>query len=329
MLREIEHKTLLFLQSIPNKAQTLPILVCVSGGADSMVLLSILKTLRDDERVQKIMPIELAAIHFNHEQRGLESDADEALVREITALWKISLVAEKFSETAAPFVKGNFQEKAREWRYQRATLALSKVFEKKAEAAWLATAHHARDNAETVLLNIIRGTGVEGLQGIAHTDAQRKLLRPLLNFDSQEIRNYANEAQVPFREDSSNATTDYSRNLLRHRILPVIAELNPNFEQSLIRLTQNAQSVLQEIHIPEGPLPLGTCVSTTQILKLAKRTNSQLAAAITAQVLQNILHHARLASRQRPPVRVREVPLTNGWIALIDDSGLSFVKHQA
>jgi tRNA(Ile)-lysidine synthase TilS/MesJ len=152
------------------------------------------------------------------------------------------------------------------------------------------------------------------------------LARPLLSTSPADIRNYITEASVPFREDSSNATTNYTRNLLRHKVLPILSELNPHLEEAFTRLAHSAQSVLAEIHVPEGSLPLSEGMSTTQILKLAKNTDANLAKAITASVLNNILHHVRLASRRRSPVPTQEIPLANGWVARITDDGLSFFK---
>ncbi len=327
MLRKTEHGILPFLKTLAEKSEArVKLLVCVSGGADSMALLHILKTLRDHPPAQKELVIELAAVHFNHERRGAESDADAELVISTCRVWGIPLCVERWSETHAVPERGNFQEHARQWRYQRSHALLKTFFPNAPERAWILTAHHARDNAESILLNIVRGTGLEGLQGIAAVNAQRRVARPLLTISPAHIRNYVLEAAVPFREDSSNATTDYTRNLLRHKVLPILSELNPHLEAAFTRLAHSAQSTLAEIHVPDGPLPLSEGMSTTQILKLAKNTHPELANLVTTNVLNNILHHVRLASRRRSPVPSQEIPLANGWVACIADDGLSFFQ---
>lgn len=328
MLHQLEHQTLRFLRTHA-KSNEICLLACVSGGADSMALLHILNTLRNHSPKRNPLKILLAAIHFNHERRGDESNADEKLVRECAQRWDIPLVVERWSETGGTYLEGNFQEQARMWRYQRATLALKQVHFLNTENSWLLTAHHARDNAESLLLNITRGCGIDGLQGIASCDKSRLLLRPLIEARSADLRNYINFANVPFREDSSNATTDYSRNLLRHKVLPILAELNPNLESAFTRLAESARSVLEEIHVPDNALPLSAGASTTQILRLAKKTNPQLGSLMTHEVLNNILHHLRIASRRKSPIPKFEVALAHGWRAEITDLGLTFVKTNA
>jgi tRNA(Ile)-lysidine synthetase-like protein len=331
MLRKIEQHVLGQIGSLLGKEPELRLLVCVSGGADSMALLHMLRQLRDHAPTRKKLRLNLAAVHFNHEKRGADSEADSRLVRSTLAEWGVPLVVERWSETGARSLPscsraGNFQDSARVWRYSRAAALLKHFFCEHAATAWVVTAHHARDNVESILLNMTRGTGVEGLQGIARVDSERRLARPLLERSYHEICAYVREHGVPFRLDSSNTKTDYSRNALRLKVLPVLAEINPKFEDAFTRLAQNAQSVLAEIHVPEGPLPLGEGMSTTQILKLAKRTSASLAQNMTTEVLGNILHHVRLVSRRRSPVPTKEIPLANGWVAQISDAGLRFVK---
>lgn len=204
-------------------------IVCaVSGGADSMALLFAMYLLKEK------MGIRLAAAHFNHNLRGRESDADEAFVRNFCGRYEIELFVGSAEVTAGE--KG-LEAAAREARYAFFATLPGKI----------ATAHTADDNAETVLLHLVRGTGLKGLGGIA--PARGNIIRPLLSVTRQEVLAFLEEYHIPHREDGSNQTDQFLRNRLRHHVMPLLKAENPSLAENMsamaLRLRQDEQA-LQE-----------------------------------------------------------------------------------
>ena len=196
------------------------VLCAVSGGADSMCLLHWLKTQED---------LKVFAAHFEHGLRGEESLRDAAFVTEACAAWGIPCAVEHGNVPAYARAKGlGIEEAARELRYE--------FLERTADSFGcdrIATAHNADDNAETVLLNLCRGSGAAGLTGIPVR--RGRIVRPLLPVTRQEIEAYLRENGIDHVEDSSNGSDAFSRNRLRHQVLPVLRELNPRFAQAVGR----------------------------------------------------------------------------------------------
>jgi len=193
------------------------IVVAVSGGVDSVVMFDLLASIR------KKYDLALIVAHFNHQLRGSESDADEKFVEQLAQ--KHGLEFCRGSADVKAYSKSkklSLQEGARDLRYQfLQNLCTERHFQK------IATAHNADDNAETILLNLFRGTGVSGLAGIP---AKRdNIVRPLLFATREEIELYAERKGIRFRTDSSNLNEDYKRNFIRLRILPLVRKhINPN-----------------------------------------------------------------------------------------------------
>ena len=193
-------------------------LVCaVSGGADSVALLFGMYLLR--EKLQ----LHLSAAHFNHHLRGGESDEDEAFVREFCARYEIPLTVG--GAFVRPGKKG-LEAAAREARYDFLRGLPGKI----------ATAHTADDNAETLLMHLLRGTGLKGLGGIATVNGP--LIRPMLNITRQEVEAFLLEYALPHREDSSNASDDFLRNRIRHHVMPLLRLENPGVSLSLSATAQ-------------------------------------------------------------------------------------------
>jgi tRNA(Ile)-lysidine synthase len=202
------------------------VIVAVSGGVDSSVLLDLLA------RERPVLRLEILVAHFNHRLRGVESDGDEVFVVERARQLGIECFVERADTGQIADQSGTgIQETARKLRYDFfERLLVSTGFAK------IATGHNADDNAETVLLNMIRGAGVQGLAGIPVFRRDPGVIRPLLFAPRPEIERYALEEGITSRQDSSNAKNDYARNLLRHNILPIIQErLNPSVVQTLLR----------------------------------------------------------------------------------------------
>ncbi len=193
--------------------------VCaVSGGADSVALLFALYLLREK------LGIILSAAHFNHGLRGEESDRDEAFVRDLCDRFSIPLSVGRGQVTAGE--KG-LEAAAREARYAWFATLPGK----------LATAHTADDNGETVLLNMIRGTGLKGLGGIA--PVRGNVIRPMLDVTRQQVLAFLDEYHMPFIHDSTNDSDDFTRNRLRHHVMPLLRAENPRISQSLSAMAQS------------------------------------------------------------------------------------------
>ena len=202
------------------------LLIATSGGLDSMVLVHLLKQL----------PYQIAIAHCNFQLRGIESFEDQKFVQEYAEEQKIPFFTTIFDTKAfAKEYQLSTQVAARELRYNwfYELLETNKY-------DYILTAHHADDNLETFIINLSRGTGLEGLCGIPTQN--EKVIRPLLVYPRAEMEAYADLHQVLWREDSSNASDTYLRNKIRHEIVPVLKENLPNLMQAF----QKTQSHLQE-----------------------------------------------------------------------------------
>ena len=204
------------------------VICAVSGGADSMALLWGLYLLKDK------LGIDLAAAHFNHSLRGAESDRDEAFVRKFCEDYKIPVYIEKKQVTAG--AKG-LEAAAREARYGFFATLPGKI----------ATAHTADDNAETVLMHLVRGTGLKGLGAIAPING--RVIRPMLSVTRQDVLSFLEEYHLPYVTDSSNLTDDFLRNRLRRHVMPLLKQENPRLAESLsamaLRLRQDEAALSQ------------------------------------------------------------------------------------
>jgi len=202
------------------------LLIAISGGVDSVVLTYLLKKL----------DFQIALAHCNFQLRGQESDLDEALILSIGKELAIPVFSTKFeTQDHATKHKKSIQVAARELRYNYFDEILNEQ-----EYDFILTAHHADDNLETFLINLTRGTGLDGLTGIPTQNG--KITRPLLVFSRLEILNYANSNAITWREDQSNSENKYIRNKIRNEVVPILKEINP----SLLESFQNTNKHLQE-----------------------------------------------------------------------------------
>ncbi len=198
------------------------ILLTVSGGVDSVVMLDIFNKLN----------LNFAVAHCNFKLRGKESDKDQHFVKELADKYKSHFFTIDFETSKYATDKGiSTQMAARDLRYY--------WFEKirsENDFDFIAVAHNKNDVAETILLNLVRGTGLKGLTGIAPKN--NKIIRPLLFASRDDIVNYQTQNNIQFREDSSNSKTKYKRNKIRHNVIPILQELNPAFFDTML---QNAK----------------------------------------------------------------------------------------
>lgn len=209
--------------------------VCaVSGGADSMALLWAFYLLKDS------LQIELSAAHFNHKLRGEESDRDEQFVRQFCNDYRIPIVVGSGQVVAG---KKGLEAAAREARYGFFGELSGKI----------ATAHTADDNAETMLMHLVRGTSLKGLGGIAPMNGS--LIRPMLDITRQEVMDFLQEYSIPYVEDSTNGEDMFLRNRLRHHVMPLLKQENPRIAENLSALAQDLRFEESALASQIGDLP--------------------------------------------------------------------------
>lgn len=199
------------------------VIVALSGGADSVALLYTLNELK------KSLKITLFACHINHNLRGEESMRDERFVRNLCERLDIPLTVFSIDVKGSVEKHESIEERARKMRYE----CFDRLCREK--NAKLATAHTASDNAETVFINILRGTGTKGLGGIP--PVRGNIIRPLLRCTREDIERCCEENKLEYVTDSSNLSDDYTRNKLRHRLIPLLKEFNPSVTEAVSRMT--------------------------------------------------------------------------------------------
>lgn len=201
------------------------ILVALSGGLDSVTLAHLLHA----------SGYKIALAHVNFGLRGADSDADEQFCRTL---------AEKLDATFYTIrqtnwgMGGSIQMQARKFRYRWFQKLASRH-----QYRWILTAHHLDDRLETLLINILRGTGLRGLQGMP--EKRGKILRPLMRFGRESILEYARRNKLEWREDISNREKKYLRNKIRHELVPMLKTLNPSWERGFVRSMDKISSGLR------------------------------------------------------------------------------------
>jgi tRNA(Ile)-lysidine synthase len=211
----MEKKFKKYLQSLSETPQETRFLLAVSGGVDSMVMADLF--------LKNELPFAVA--HCNFGLREEASEEDENFVKSYFERKGISVFSTRFDTSA--FAKKNkigTQEAARTLRYEYFNQILQN-----ADYQYIVTAHHANDNVETMLFNLGSGTGLRGMKGISAR--RNQYLRPLLAVAKKEVLAYAKKHALPYREDASNATNKYTRNAIRHQVVPELEKINPSFLQ--------------------------------------------------------------------------------------------------
>jgi len=210
------------------------VLVALSGGADSVVLLYLLREITDD----------ICAAHINH---GLRATAinDEIFVKDLCAQLNIPLKIYKEDISAVAAQENiSIEEAGRKIRYQRLQETAAYF-----NAQKIATGHHQNDNAETIILNLVRGTGLKGLCGIPYINGN--IIRPLLDMPRKKIDEYISEHNLTYATDETNNTLEYTRNRIRHTVLPIIEEaINPNATKTIAgnaKILQDEEDFLTKV----------------------------------------------------------------------------------
>ncbi len=202
-------------------------LLAVSGGVDSVVLC----------QLSKEAGLQFAIAHCNFGLRGEESSRDEAFVRSLGERYGVEVYVKKFDTTTfAEVHKLSIQETARKLRYD-----WFEQVRKENGFAYTLLAHHANDNIETLLMNFFRGTGLEGLTGMPEEKKEAHCLRPMLHLRRSEIEAFAKERGLPWVEDSSNASTKYTRNFFRNEMIPQLQKVFPQAEENLLNNIRRLQ----------------------------------------------------------------------------------------
>lgn len=285
------------------------VLVAVSGGPDSVSLLAVLSSLAPCLRIA------LEAVHFNFGLRGRESDEDERFVAELCARLGIGLTTERvtLADSGTGGRRRSLQERARDARYERLTALANRL-----GATRVALGHTADDQAETLCMWMVRGTGLTGLRGIPPR-RERLFVRPLLAIDRASILTYLAARGLAYRMDSTNATDLYLRNRIRRHVLPVLKRENPSLlktwqrQADLLReddryLEELAASEFRRLRLQAGPGRLTLCRSgfiglplalQRRVIRQAVREARSDARGPSFQVVESIIRLARDARSER------------------------------
>ncbi|MFH1194929.1 MAG: tRNA lysidine(34) synthetase TilS [bacterium] len=221
-MKNTEQKVLKFIDRQKLIEPGIKLLVALSGGPDSVFLLHFLK------KYERRLKIEIAAVHINHQLRGIESDEDEKFCRELCKNNTVEFHSEKVNvKKYAAANKFSIEEAARYLRYAEFRNVSEMV-----HADRLATAHNMNDNTETVLLNLFRGTGLKGISGIPIQ--RQNIIRPLLILTKEEVLAYLHSNKINYRIDKSNLDSSITRNFIRNEIVPsLVRKINPSLHESI------------------------------------------------------------------------------------------------
>jgi tRNA(Ile)-lysidine synthase len=267
-------------QSLPfSREQIKPgdrLAIAISGGADSVALLLTINAANTTPRDS--LGVGLSAVHINHHLRGEESNADQQFVEDLCIGLDIPLhlhradIPERLAESRASGNSETIEEAARNARYEFFSTLLNS-----GHADAVLTAHTLDDQAETVLMKLLRGAWTEGLSAIhpVLTEPKGKILRPFLQTRRAEIESFLKSVNQPWREDSTNTDTAFTRNRIRHELLPQLRTFNSSIDQTLANLAELARGeesrwqtelsrILPQLLLPGKPVRGGgRAVSTT------------------------------------------------------------------
>jgi tRNA(Ile)-lysidine synthase len=291
--------------------ENIHLLLAVSGGVDSVVLVDLVK----------LAGFSFSIAHCNFQLRGSDSDRDELFVSSMNGAAEIFVKkfnTQQFSDQN----KIAIQEAARKLRYDWFADLLDEVQKKVGKQVLLVTAHHGDDNIETVLMNFFRGTGISGMRGILPFQKERSLIRPLLKLRKEQLISYAQENQLQYVEDISNESDKYTRNFFRNQLIPQIQKIFPEVEENILenidrfsevstiyydtiasKLNNLCEQNGAEIHIPVLKLKqeksLTTIVwemskkygfspaQTPEIIKLLDADNAAYVSSLTHRIIKN------------------------------------------
>ena len=305
------------------------LIVALSGGADSTLLLDLLVRLPGYH-------LRLVAAHLNHSLRGTESDGDEEFCRKLALRHAIPFELRRIDvKSLAAEKRLNLEDAGR-----RARVEFLDQIKEKYGASAVALAHHADDQAETVLMRLLRGSGMTGLSGMTFRNS-RGYIRPLLEISRSEIEHYLRHCGMEWREDASNSDTTFLRNRIRHQLLPTLEEYNPAIRSTLaatasilgddeLLLDEMTEKAFSETcRMEEGRVVCG--VGLLQMFKTALRRRvlrhafKQLTGTLERITLRHIDALCDLLDSDRPNVRLA---LPQGFTAVREYDLLSLLKTE-
>ncbi len=291
----------------------------ISGGHDSMCLLNSFATIFSSRLCKFNNTYILVAQHFNHKKRGEDSDDDMFFVAASCLKHGIPLYISTLAET---FV-GNFQNSARDWRKKQAQeLSLRLARDLKIDKSLIVTAHHARDHVETVLFHILRGCGLDGLKGLTRYDKSENYFRPFSTIPYKDLQDYCVTAGVEFREDSSNREDGYTRNYIRHHILPHFEKIQANYENSFVSLSNKVcqwEDLLSKSTAVEDTksrqLTISPVTSSLDVLNFLKSMDIY---DVSENGLKNILHESMLMRASGIEGSFKEIKIKNDRLIILE-----------
>ncbi len=223
----MQQKFLESFSKVVKKEDTL--ILAVSGGIDSMVLLDLVRKHHAKEKI--------IVAHFDHSLRGGESDGDRDFIAKFCEENTITFEFEKLDIwNLAKNEKMSIENAARKYRYDFLTRIAREHW-----AKYILTAHHSDDRIETAIFNLIRGAKLGGIHALSQANGQ--IFRPLLEVSKSEIRDYATREHIGFREDSTNIDTDYQRNYLRHEVLPKFETINTDYRSAITNFIEYSEEL--------------------------------------------------------------------------------------
>ncbi|MFH1459515.1 MAG: tRNA lysidine(34) synthetase TilS [Candidatus Omnitrophota bacterium] len=259
------------------------ILICVSGGPDSVFLLNMLMAL------EKEFKLNLSIAHINHNLRTKESDKDELFVRKLSKIYNIpvyvqSVDTKKFAKTE----KMSLEDAARKLRYDFFLKVCNENGIKR-----IITAHTKDDQAETILMRILRGAGIKGLCGISFKGdfCGKSLIRPLLEINKKDILKYLKVNKIKYRIDKSNLRTDFFRNKVRLKILPELEKNNPQLKNNLFNLSQNAKEIEAYIQNETAQIFKKITQREKKVIILNKNKYLKLESVLCKAILRKIIEN--------------------------------------
>ena len=276
------------------------VLVGLSGGADSVFLLCFLVEYK--KRNEKAFPI--LAVHVNHGIRGEEADNDEKFSRELCRALGVKFESRYID---VPAIKQNLgigiEEAARNARYS----IFDDILKGRNDISTIAIAHNATDNAETVIMNILRGSGLSGVCGIK--PVRDNIIRPIISISKNEILSALEENHIPYVTDSTNLSSDYTRNYVRNEIMPLFSRLCDSPESSFTRLTENLRVDLDYLLQRANSFIDSECSD-----KILSAKISELHPSIQSKVISILVHkHTGEYPEEKHISALRELLKTNNF----------------
>ena len=294
------------------------VLVGLSGGADSVMLLCFLVEYR-----RRTRDFPMLAVHVNHGIRGEEADADEEFSRRISEALGVEFISVKCDVPRLARESGKgIEETARNARYS----AFQDIISGRSDINAIAVAHNSDDNAETVLLNIMRGSGSRGAAGIR--PVRDNVIRPLIRVCKRDILSALSSSAIPYITDSTNLSTEYKRNYVRHEIMPRLCEMTPSPEKMMQRLSENLRADDDYITgVAEEFLRGRECVPREELRTLHSAVFVRVLDIMSNRVSASVSSHSLLAIRELLSKDNFSYSLIGG-ASFVCEGGLCSVKRE-